>query len=74
MLEILGEVGRKIGRWASSLPEPETKPLFTPFYPSRIGDPFEGIFWSGALTASMARFRQQEGQDDGSVDTSQGRE
>lgn len=59
MLEIVGEVSRRIGSWAKSLPEPETKPLFTPFYPSRMGDPFEGVFLSGALAASLERFRQQ---------------
>lgn len=70
MLEIFGEVGRKIGRWASSLPEPETRPMFRDFYPPRIGaDPFEGLFLTGVLTASMDRFRrQQEVSDAGSVD------
>lgn len=73
-LERLGELGRGIGNWVEThpLPEPETGPMFTSFYPPRMGDPFEVLSLRDALAASMARSRpKQEGQDGGSVDTGQ---
>lgn len=59
---VVSEIGRRIGKWVETHPsEPETRSLFTCFYPSRMGgDPFEGIFWSGALADSIGRFRQEQ--------------
>lgn len=70
MLEILGEVRRKIGNWVI-VEKPVGESLVSSFYPPKGVDHSEGVPLADVLTAKLARMRQEETRHE--VDISQKR-